>query len=206
MNAHAQVEADAKPAIIVFGKDEGGKAHASSFHAGELDLARKAAALMRMSSLVVATDAEQAIAAKVPKGRVFASGKAFVPFISAKLFAEITKLHEQACGESGTESLADTRGEIPANADAAVAGPPPQPKDWTEIAIGTIVLASIAPRHTEWFECLVVGDDGHDTLTMRFCDWPQEAPFERHRNDLALMHPTRQVEPPVAPEQPAEAA
>src|SRR3954447_16758635 len=69
------------PALVVFGRDEAGKAHASSFAQGEAKLAERAAGLMGLRLLPVITEAEQALAAKVPRGRVFASGKAFVPFV-----------------------------------------------------------------------------------------------------------------------------
>ncbi len=40
---------------------------------------------MGLRLLPVQTDMERALAAKVPRGRVFASGRAFVPFIKASL-------------------------------------------------------------------------------------------------------------------------
>ena len=81
----------------------------------------------------------------------------------------------------------------------------PQPSGWMDIQVGAIVLASIAPRPTEWFEVLVTGIEG-ETFTVRFCDWPAEPPFTRSREQLALMHPTREPLPPLEPLPPAEAA
>ena len=81
----------------------------------------------------------------------------------------------------------------------------PQPFGWMDIQVGAIVLASIAPRPTEWFEVLVTGIEG-ETFTVRFCDWPAEPPFTRSREQLALMHPTREPLPPLEPLPPAEAA
>ena len=211
MNAHSQLDTQAKSAIVLFGKDEGGKAHASAFSEAEADLARKAAALMGMSVLTVATDAELALAAKLPKGRIFASGKGFVPFVAARLFAEIAAVHREARPNGGGTNDDSAAFALQAAHDSEAGRgtdliTPSQPNDWSEILIGTIVLAAAAPLHTQWFECLVVGDDGHDVLTLRYADWPQEPPFERHRNELAIMHPSRQLEPPVEAEQPAEAA
>ena len=52
---------------------------ASHFIDGEVPLARKAAALMGVSTLPLTTDAERELAAKVPRGRIFGTGKAFLP-------------------------------------------------------------------------------------------------------------------------------
>lgn len=196
------------PAIIVFGTDDAGKPHASSFVQSEVDLARKAATLMGMRVLVVDTEADQSVAARVPKGRVFASGRAFTPFVKAPLFAELTALH----GGLEPEPTASQPDAKPAAAKAKGTGPVPsngvvikQPKNWSDIRVGTIVLATAPPRHLEWFECVVVAVDA-DQVTLRFCDWPDEPNFDRLVGDVALMHPKREPAPPVEPEKPAEAA
>ncbi len=89
------------PALVVFGRDATGKPHASSFSKSEADLARKAAELMGLRLLPVQADTEQALAAKVPRGRVFATGRAFVPFIKAALFTEL----QAAALNSGVKPL-----------------------------------------------------------------------------------------------------
>src|SRR4051812_20984121 len=65
----------AAPAIIVFGRDEAGKAHASWFDQSEAALAEKAADLMGLRVLRVQTDEHRVLAAQLPHGRVFASGR-----------------------------------------------------------------------------------------------------------------------------------
>src|SRR4051794_40774982 len=67
-------------AVIVFGRDEAGKAHASWFDQSEAALAEKAADFMNLRVLRVQTDEHRVLAAQLPHGRVFASGRAFVPF------------------------------------------------------------------------------------------------------------------------------
>ena len=49
---------------MVFGRDKGGKPHASSFTASEADLATKAAELMGLRLLPIRTDTERALAAQ----------------------------------------------------------------------------------------------------------------------------------------------
>ncbi|MBB3952356.1 hypothetical protein GGQ76_003670 [Aureimonas jatrophae] len=204
------------PAVIVFGLDDTGKAHASAFDASEVALAEKAAGIMGMSIVPITTDAERALAAKVPKGRLFASGRGFVPFVKAALYAELQALaahHGVAAsqpalatpltssgGATPPSTSSETNMSNPASQSVAGTGnaiESLQPTHWADIRIGAIVLAAIAPKHCEWFECEVVGTDKADGFTLRYCDWPKEPTFVRQRHELSLMHPSREVEPPA---------
>ncbi|WP_156417948.1 hypothetical protein [Aureimonas sp. AU4] len=202
------------PAVIVFGLDDTGKPHASAFDASEATLARKAAALMGMSTLSVTTDADRSLAARVPKGRLFASGKGFVPFVKAGLYAELLAL-KSAAGPSADASL-NSPATAPAASETtmstaaqhkptAITGfaQVPQPTHWADVQVGAIVLAAIAPKHTEWYECQVIGVEASDRFTLRFCDWPNETPFTRQRAEIGLMHPSREVDPPAEASEPA---
>jgi hypothetical protein len=75
MSAAAETDVRDDTAVVVFGRDATGKPHASSFSQSEADLATKAAERMGLRLLPVRTDIEQALAAKVPRGRVFATGR-----------------------------------------------------------------------------------------------------------------------------------
>src|SRR5688500_7688547 len=92
-------DTDTAPAIVVFGTDESGKAHASAFSQADSALAEKAAALMGMHVLRLATDEQRQLAAKLPAGRVFGSGRAFVPFVQAGLY-EALRAFAGAAGPS----------------------------------------------------------------------------------------------------------
>ena len=70
-------------AIVIFGRDDGGKAHGSRFSQEDREVAIKAAHLMGFTALAVQQDAVRTIAGILPEGRVFDSGKAFVPFVKA---------------------------------------------------------------------------------------------------------------------------
>jgi hypothetical protein len=87
--AQAQARVDETPALVVFGLDDTKRPHASAFVARQAELAEKAAGLMGMATLRPATDEQKALAAKLPRGRVFASGRAFVPFVRAGLYESI---------------------------------------------------------------------------------------------------------------------
>ncbi len=77
------------PNFIVLGRDEGGKAHASWFDADDRPAAERAATLMGMHGLVVDDDGLAAIARRLPRGRLFASGRAFVPFVKGSTFDQL---------------------------------------------------------------------------------------------------------------------
>lgn len=77
------------PSFIVLGRDEGGKAHASWFDADDRPAAERAAAIMGMHGLVVDDDGLAAIAGRLPRGKLFASGRAFVPFVKGSTFDQL---------------------------------------------------------------------------------------------------------------------
>src|SRR3954469_1252231 len=83
------ISAPPPPALIVFGRDEAGKPHASRFSHADADLAERAAGLMGMRVLRVTGEEEIALAERLPAGRVFASGRAFVPFVAGSTFASL---------------------------------------------------------------------------------------------------------------------
>ena len=85
--------ADTEPfngaAVVVFGRDDAGRPHASAFDATTAELAERAAGLMGMRVLRLETDERRALAAKLPRGRVFESGRAFVPFVKRPIFESL---------------------------------------------------------------------------------------------------------------------
>ncbi len=58
MTEQAKPNLSDKPALLVFGRDEAGKAHAARFTNTEAKLAEKAAALMNLRILQVRTEVE----------------------------------------------------------------------------------------------------------------------------------------------------
>jgi hypothetical protein len=223
MTAQATPNPSDAPALVVFGRDEAGKPHASSFTEAEAALAEKAAKLMNMSILPVTTEAERALAARVPKGRVFGTGKAFVPFIKPALFVEL----QAASLKSGVTNLklvaaaqASGAGETPSTTEVSAPEPipsakpsrgknssvPKQPCGWGDIEVGAVVLGASSPRYHAWYECVVIAVQGDDRYTLRYCDWPDEAPFVRRRVEIGLLHPAYKPEPPLEPEPPLQVA
>ena len=211
MTAQAQSVASEAPALAVFGRDDAGKAHGSAFGAGDAELATTAAQLMGMRALPIRTEVERALAAKLPRGRVFASGKAFVPFIKTELLTEL----QTAALNSGITPLKVASSDVSAAAKPAPVETPPkangklavkQPCGWGDIQVGAIVLAAAAPTYTQWFECLVLAVEGEDGFSLRYCDYPAVRPFTCRRSEVGLLHPAYTPEPPLEPEPAAPVA
>src|SRR5215210_3637081 len=121
MSNAQSIPADTRPSdpcIVVFGRDEAGKPHASWFDAESAELAIKAAELMNMRVLKVETEEHKALARQLAPGRVFASGRAFTPFARANLYSKLVELAGGATGltavQANTEGAADLA-QQPAN-------------------------------------------------------------------------------------------
>src|SRR5215212_11630448 len=114
MSTAKAIPADApapEPSVVVFGRDEAGKPHASWFDAENAELAIKAADLMNMRVLKVVTEEHKALARQLARGRVFASGRALTPFARANLYSKLVELAGGATGltavQANTEGTAD---------------------------------------------------------------------------------------------------
>jgi hypothetical protein len=106
IKAHA-IPADTpapEPAVVVFGRDEAGKPHASWFDAESAELAGKAAELMNMRVLRVETEEQKDVARQLAPGRVFASGRAFTPFARANLYSKLVELAGGATGLTAVQA------------------------------------------------------------------------------------------------------
>ena len=113
------------PALVLFGRDQAGKPHASWFDAGSVELATKAAGLMNMRAVPVETDALREVVAGLPRGRLFSSGRAFTPFVKGKLYERLVEVTRDA-----PSSEPDANIEVQAEAEAAPSdGPGATPTD-----------------------------------------------------------------------------
>ena len=179
------VKSDTAPAVIVFGKDESGKAHASWFAEPDAELAIKAAALMGFSVLRVASPDVAAKALELAQGRVFASGRGFVPF--TKMAA-----YEALCAFEGAfrpPAPPEPQPEPPLAVTAT-------PQRWEDLAVGSLVLASVGPDEG-WFEAVVTEARGESIFVLRWQGWPDDAAFVRRADGLALL-PKRPAEASLA--------
>ena len=128
MSKTLPVPADAQPSepcIVVFGRDEAGKPHASWFDAASADLALKAADLMQMRVLKVETEEQKALARQLARGRVFATGRAFMPFARESLYRQLVELAGGATGLTTVKANTEATAMAHRPADLSVDGVQP---------------------------------------------------------------------------------
>jgi hypothetical protein len=157
--------------VILLGVDEHGKPRAARFTGHGSDLLAKAAAAMKLDLVEVKTNAQQELAAKLPKGRLYSNGRGFVPYVRRDLYAKVLA----SCAGSPTES------QLPPG-DVR-----PLPSSWHDIAPGHVVIIQEAPMHS-WWEAVVLRRVG-DILSLKYRDDPDSEEYQRHVATVALMHP-----------------
>src|SRR3954466_15225213 len=131
------------PIIVVLGIDIDNKPHASRFDERDSPFVLRAAEMMGFHIIRVPPEKTELhdIADKLPAGKIFATGRAFVPFASRAAFDKLAMLVEggvtiEARANSGAEPVfprADMfTTEAISTADAL----------WSKIETGTVVLAA----------------------------------------------------------------
>jgi hypothetical protein len=174
----------------VLGIDVDGRPHASRFEERDAPFVQRAAELMGFHVIRVPADNAElhAIAEALPLGKIFATGRAFVPFVARSAFDKLAALVEggvtiTARAEAGVapvSPLADMFTTEAVNTADAL---------WAKVEVGTVVLAAQPDLYGPgWWEGVVVGVNGDD-LTLRWMDEPTEEPLRVTRRDVALRHP-----------------
>jgi hypothetical protein len=189
MSVAAEPKAQEGTAVVVFGLDGVGRARASTFNQADAERAQRAAEIMGLHVLRPDSDEQHALARRLPRGRVFASGRAFVPFVKAGLYEALAAL-------AGGSAIAPAPG-----AKSASAASPSQPgstskaglapETWDEISVGSIVLATEGPQEG-WFESVVLKAED-DLFTLRWRDWPNLPKFARRPWQIGLLPPGRRT-------------
>lgn len=172
-------------AVILLGRDEKGKAHASFFPATDSHAAHKAANLMGMLALKVETDEVRGFLKKLPKGKLFESGKAFVPFVKQDLYQEIAShLPEEDRVKAEQVRLATS----PAEGEPLPVKHAPKPTDWNQVVVGTLVLIKDGVGEP-WYEATVISMNDDGTYRLRWRDYLDEPAFYRNIEDIGLINP-----------------
>ena len=180
---------DKVPITVALGIGLDGKPHASRFADSDTPLVARAAELMGFHVICVPPDNQElhGVAESLPRGRIFSTGRAFVPFVSRVAFDKLATLVEggvkteaRAIGVESVYPPAEMfTTEAASTADAL----------WSKIEIGTVVLAAQPDLYGPgWWQGVVVGVDGDD-LTLRWVDDPAEEAFHLSRRDVGLRHP-----------------
>jgi hypothetical protein len=171
--------------LVLFGIDSRGKPKAARFRKEHAGLAVKAASQLALQ-VVAGNDPKVAeIAARLPVGRVHATGRTFVPFIRRDLY-------DQLLAAAGNGNLAQPPAPPASGASGNAAGSRPPgsapklPRNWQEIGVGDLVIAQESLEEG-WYEAIVVEANG-DMLTLRWRDFPRQRRFARHRLRLGLLY------------------
>ena len=172
--------------LVLFGIDGRGKAKAARFGKEHAGLAMKAADQLQLQVLASNDPKIADIAARLPVGRVHATGRTFVPFIRRDLYDQLLaaaangNLHQPpappANGTSGNDA-----GAPPSRSS------PKLPRTWHEIGVGDLVVAQDS-LEDGWYEAIVLDANG-DMFSLRWRDYPRQRQFVRHRLRLGLLYP-----------------
>jgi len=181
-----QAVATVDPVLVVLGIDADNKPHASKFRVADKDIVLRAAGLMAYRVLRLSADDVGKLAAPLPDGKVFATGRGFVPFVRRELYDKLAALLGTAAelkvpvtAQAGSNKGADKPTD--AKQAASVSKPkaaPAQPaaalgSPWSDIKVGTTVLARDDDNES-WFEATVasIADDDPNVLRLRWRDYP----------------------------------
>lgn len=188
--AKPQTDVATSAKLILVGLDDQAKPHAAWFPEEQVDAATLAADLMDMASIAVEDDELAGIAGLLPKGKLFESGKAFVPFTKRETYERLaayldddylaaTAIRIEAAKAAAAESYAKaSKGEAPLHV----------PEDWSKLAVGDLVLATEDPADG-WWACEIIEVLDNDQVRLRWRDFPDEMPVTKRLADLALVHP-----------------
>jgi len=175
--------------VIILGRDDNGKAHASFFPAVDARSASRAASLMGMLALPADNDAVRSLLPKLPKGKLFDSGKAFVPFVKQDLYQQIAA-HLPKADRAKAEEVRAAPADVSQQGHAAT--PSNVPGDWSKILIGSLVLATEDPLEG-WFEATVIELKPDNVLRLQWRHYLDLPPFNRRLEDVALLHPSMKL-------------
>jgi hypothetical protein len=187
-------------AVILFGIDSSGKPKAARFGTNHARLAAKAATQLQLQVLPGTDPTVAAIAARLPVGRIHASGRMFVPFVRRDLYDKLVAAAPN--GGPGQHAAPPPSGTGGHAGGKPTGSPPSLPRTWTEIGVGDLVIAH-ENADEGWYEAIVVDVD-NDMVTLRWRDYPRQRQIVRHRNRLGLLRPVPSASAqPTKPSKPA---
>jgi hypothetical protein len=178
--------------VFAFGKDENGKPHGARFSQALTDDLINATLRMNCRVIQNHSAALTALGMKLPAGRIYASGKAFIPNIRRDLYDKLEAARqlppEVVEGLTPVHLFGEpsTAGGSTDNANA-VSMTPGLPKTWDAIAAGSLVLVLDEPFEGYW-EAIVIGRE-EEIVTLRYRDYPKVPAFQRNIATIALLNP-----------------
>jgi hypothetical protein len=169
--------------LVLFGIDNRGKPKGARFGKEHASLAMKAATQLQLKVLASNDSKVAEIVARLPVGRVHATGRTFVPFIRRDLYDKLVA----AAANGNAHSTSSPNGSSGASGSTPGGAAPRLPQNWQAIGIGDLVVTQEGPEEG-WYEAIVVEAAG-DMLTLRWRDYPRERRVVRHRLRLGLLYP-----------------
>jgi hypothetical protein len=167
--------------FFAFGADSDGKARGARF-AEFNERALKFALDLGLVGVYPASPAFTELAMKLPPGRLYSSGKGFIPNVRIDL---VQKLNA-ALSKAGDESRQHKAPEQPADRSNPIMSG--LPKSWAEIGVGQLVLATGDEPDDGYWPCIVM-KRLDDVLTLRLRDYPKQGLYVRHLAQVALLNP-----------------
>jgi hypothetical protein len=180
--------------FFVLGFDNKGKPRGARFAEYNERVLNFVSDLM-LTSVYPASAAFTEAAMKLPPGRVYASGKAFIPPIKRDLVEKLVAVLNVPGDESKTFKLAYPPGQTPEHEtllpcdNVRTISPITSglPRSWDSIGVGQVVLIEESAADG-WWPSTVLERDG-EILTLRFRDYPRQPKFQRHISQVALINP-----------------
>jgi hypothetical protein len=169
--------------LVLFGMDNRGKPKGARFGKEHASLAMKAATQLQLKVLASSDPKVAEIAARLPVGRVHATGRTFVPFIRRDLYDKLVA----AAANGNAHPTSPPNGHSGAQGSTPGGSAPHLPQNWQAIGLGDLVVAQES-LEDGWYEAIVVEANG-DMLTLRWRDYPRQRRFARHRLRLGLLYP-----------------
>jgi hypothetical protein len=184
--------------LLVYGLDEAGKPKGARFAASDSEKVLPITKAMNLQSCQDCSEEIATIGLKLPVGRIYARGKAFIPNIKRDLYDKLlaaigssAEPDDRAHVEGTAAASATPNGgavHVPTDAEAIL---PPLasglPQNWESIAVGNMILIDAGPGEG-WWEAIVISRD-EAILTLRYRDYPKVPKFERHVSTVALINP-----------------
>jgi hypothetical protein len=172
--------------LFVFGVDDDGKPRGARFSEFN-ERVVSAAGQMKLTFVHPASAAFTEVAMKLPIGRLYASGKAFVPPIRRDLLVKLKAVLEAPGDGSQVHqpTPAQTAERTNAAGGVAAAG---LPRTWDSIDVGQLVLVEDDDPGYGWWPCLVTKREDQ-VLTLRLRDYPDKGTYVRHVAQVGLLNP-----------------
>jgi hypothetical protein len=135
--------------LVLFGIDNRGKPKGARFGKEHASLAMKAATQLQLNVLAGNDPKVAEIAARLPVGRVHATGRTFVPFIRRDLYDKLVA----AAANENAHPTSPPNGSSGASGSTPGGSAPRLPQNWQAIGIGDLVVAHQS-REDGWYEAI----------------------------------------------------